>query len=57
LYYGTSAFAILANGQSLGWELPEAQPGEKLNGQAVLRTVANIINRFQRIENRLPNGT
>lgn len=54
LYYGTSAFAILANGQSLGWELPEAQPGEKLNGQAVLRTVANIINRFQRIENRLP---
>ncbi|AFZ37878.1 stem cell self-renewal protein Piwi [Stanieria cyanosphaera PCC 7437] len=54
LYYGTSAFAILANGQSLGWELPEAQPGEKLSGQAVLNTVANIINRFQRIENRLP---
>jgi argonaute-like protein implicated in RNA metabolism and viral defense len=54
LYYGTSAFAILANGQSLGWELPEAQPGEKLNGQAVLRTVANIINRFKRKENRLP---
>lgn len=54
LYYGTSAFAILANGQSLGWELPEAQPGEKLSGQAVLRTVANILNRFQRIENRLP---
>jgi hypothetical protein len=54
LYYGTSAFAILANGQSLGWELPEAQPGEKLSGQAVLNTVANIINRFQRIENRFP---
>jgi hypothetical protein len=54
LYYGTSAFAILANGQSLGWELPEAQPGEKLSGQAILRTVANIINRFRRIENRLP---
>jgi hypothetical protein len=54
LYYGTSAFAILANGQSLGWELPEAQPGEKLNGQAVLHTIANIINRFRRIENRLP---
>ena len=54
LYYGTSAFAILANGQSLGWELPEAQPGEKLSGQAVLNTVANIVTRFQRIENRLP---
>ena len=54
LYYGTSAFAILANGQSLGWELPEAQPGEKLSVQAVLNTVANIITRFQRIENRLP---
>ncbi|BAU66861.1 unknown protein [Stanieria sp. NIES-3757] len=54
LYYGTSAFAILANGQSLGWELPEAQPGEKLSGQAVLRTVAHLIHRFQRIENRLP---
>jgi hypothetical protein len=54
LYYGTSAFAILADGQSLGWELPEAQPGEKLSGQAVLRAVSNILNRFHTIENRFP---
>lgn len=54
MYYGTSAFAILANGQSLGWELPEAQPGEKLSGQAVWRTVSNIVSRFQDMENRLP---
>ena len=54
LYYGTSAFAILANGQSLGWELPEAQPGEKISSEAIIRTVTNIVSRFQRIENRLP---
>jgi hypothetical protein len=54
MYYGTSAFAILANGQSLGWELPEAQPGEKLSGQAVWRTVSNIITRFSSKENRPP---
>ncbi|MBW4537072.1 MAG: argonaute PAZ domain-containing protein [Pleurocapsa minor HA4230-MV1] len=54
LYYGTSAFAILANGQSLGWELPEAQPGEKISSAAIIRTVTNIITRFQSIENRLP---
>ena len=54
LYYGTSAFAILANGQSLGWELPEAQLGEKISSEAIVRTVTNIVTRFQRIENRLP---
>ncbi len=54
MYYGTSAFAILGDGQSLGWEIPEAQPGEKLSGQAVLRTILNIILRFQRIKNTLP---
>ncbi|VEP17421.1 Stem cell self-renewal protein Piwi (fragment) [Hyella patelloides LEGE 07179] len=54
MYYGTSAFAILDDGQSLGWEIPEAQPGEKLSGEAVLRTILNIIYRFQRIQNRLP---
>ena len=54
LYYGTSAFAILANGQSLGWELPEAQPGEKISSAAIIRTVSNIVTRFQKIENRLP---
>lgn len=54
LYYGTSAFAILANGQNLGWELPEAQPGEKISSEAIIRTVSNIVTRFQKIENRLP---
>jgi argonaute-like protein implicated in RNA metabolism and viral defense len=54
LYYGTSAFAILANGQSLGWELPEAQPGEKISSEAIIRTVNNIITRFKKIENRFP---
>ncbi len=54
LYYGTSAFAILANGQSLGWELPEAQVGEKISAEAIVRTVTNIVSRFQRIENRFP---
>lgn len=54
LHYGTSAFAILANGQSLGWELPEAQPGEKISSDAIIRTVTNIITRFQKTENRLP---
>jgi hypothetical protein len=54
LYYGTSAFAILANGQSLGWELPEAQRGEKISSEAIERTIFNIITRFQKIENRLP---
>ena len=54
MYYGTSAFAILGDGQSLGWEIPEAQRGEKLSGQAVLSTILNIILRFQRIKNRLP---
>lgn len=54
LYYGTSAFALLADGQSLGWELPEVQRGERLNGQAVLRTVASILHRFQRLERRWP---
>jgi hypothetical protein len=54
LYYGTSAFAILANGQSLGWELPEAQPGEKISSGAIIRTVNNIITRFKKIENRFP---
>ena len=55
LYYGTSAFAILANGQSLGWELPEAQTGEKISSKAIIRTVTSIVTRFQRLENRLPH--
>lgn len=54
MYYGTSAFAILANGKNLGWEIPEAQRGEKLSGQVVWRTVSNIITRFYDQENRMP---
>lgn len=54
LYYGTSAFAILGDGQSLGWEIPEAQRGERLSGQAVLRTIINIISRYKKIKNQLP---
>ncbi len=54
MYYGTSAFAVLANGQNLGWEIPEAQRGETISGQAVWRTVSNIITRFQAQENKMP---
>ncbi|MGF1590739.1 MAG: argonaute PAZ domain-containing protein [Pleurocapsa sp.] len=54
MYYGTSAFAVLANGQNLGWEIPEAQRGETISGQVVWRTVSNIITRFQAQENRMP---
>ncbi len=54
LHYGTSAFAVLGNGQSLGWELPEAQPGETLSEQAVLRTVTHIISRFRKIKKCSP---
>ena len=54
MYYGTSAFAVLANGQNLGWEIPEAQRGEKLSGQVVWRTVSNILTRFYAQENRMP---
>ena len=55
LHFGTSAFSICGNGQSLGWELPEAQLGEKLSSQLVQNTVNNIINRFKQLEHRHPN--
>lgn len=54
LFYGTSAFAVLANGQSLGWELPEVQRGERLSGQAVLRAVVSIVHRFEQLVGRKP---
>lgn len=54
LHYGTSAFAILANGQSLGWEIPTAQSGETLAGESILTTTFDIIIRFQKVTNRLP---
>lgn len=54
LYYGTSAFAILADGQSLGWELPDVQRGESISGQAVWQTVSKLILRFHKICDRYP---
>ena len=54
LYYGTSAFAVLANGQSLGWELPDVQRGERFSGQAVWQTVSKLILRFHKICGRYP---
>jgi len=54
LYYGTSAFAILADGQSLGWELPDVQKGERFSGQAVWQTVSKLILKFHGIFNRYP---
>lgn len=54
LYYGTSAFAVLADGQSLGWELPNVQRGETFSGQAIWQTVSQLVLKFDRICNRYP---
>lgn len=54
LYYGTAAFAVLADGQSLGWELPNVQRGETLSGEAVWQTVSSLLLRFNRVCKRLP---
>lgn len=54
LYYGTSAFAILADGQSLGWELPDVQKGERFSGQSVWQTVSKLILKFHNLYGRYP---
>ena len=54
LFYGTSAFAVLASGQSLGWEIPEAQLGERLSGQAIWNATLSIIQRFEDLNGRKP---
>jgi hypothetical protein len=54
LYYGTSAFAILADGQSLGWELPDVQRGERFSGESVWQTVSKLILRFYSLCQRYP---
>ncbi|MCM1983161.1 argonaute PAZ domain-containing protein [Lyngbya confervoides] len=54
LFYGTSAFAVLANGQSLGWEIPEAQLGESFSSQAIWEATSSIVERFYRLNNRNP---
>jgi hypothetical protein len=46
LYYGTSAFAVLADGQSLGWELPSVQRGETFSGEAIWQTVSKLVLKF-----------
>ncbi|XFA72641.1 argonaute PAZ domain-containing protein [Thermosynechococcaceae cyanobacterium Okahandja] len=54
LYFGTPAFAVLANGQSLGWELPTVQRGEKLSGQTVWQTVLKLMDKFYTLCKRYP---
>ncbi|MGL5080673.1 MAG: argonaute PAZ domain-containing protein [Microcoleaceae cyanobacterium] len=54
LYYGTSAFAVLADGQSLGWELPDVQRGESFSGSGVWQTVSRLIIRFHQVCARYP---
>ncbi len=54
LYYGTSAFAVLADGQSLGWELPDVQRGETFSGKAIWQTVSNLVLRFYQKCGRYP---
>lgn len=49
LYYGTSAFAVLADGQSLGWELPDVQRGETFSGRAIWQTVSKLVLKFHKI--------
>lgn len=55
LYYGTAAFAVLANGQSLGWELPNIQKGETFSGKAVWQTVSKLVLKFYETCGRYPN--
>ncbi len=45
--FGTAAFASLANGQSLGWELPSVQRGETIPAEHIFQTVSKLILRFQ----------
>lgn len=54
LYYGTCAFAVLADGQGLGWELPNVQKGETFSGQAIWQTVSQLLLRFNKLCGRLP---
>ncbi len=54
LYYGTSAFAVLADGQSLGWELPDVQRGESFSGKAIWQTVSKLVLKFHHSCKRYP---
>ncbi|MFS8907941.1 argonaute PAZ domain-containing protein [Synechococcus sp. OH2] len=55
LYYGASAFAVLADGQSLGWELPAVQRGETFSGDAIYQTVSKLVNKFHDKLDRYPS--
>ncbi len=54
-YFGTPAFATLADGQGLGWELPNVQPGETLSPDAVRQVVLRLTARFEKRCQRLPS--
>jgi len=54
LYYGTSAFAVLSDGQSLGWELPDVQRGETFSGEAIWQTVSKLVQKFSEKHDRYP---
>jgi len=54
LYYGASAFAVLSNGQSLGWELPDVQRGETFSGEAIWQTVSKLVRKFHQKCNHYP---
>jgi Argonaute PAZ domain/Piwi domain len=47
MFYGTSAFAVLSNGQTLGWQIPSAQKGERISGDAIWQSVASIIKQYR----------
>lgn len=47
MFYGTSAFAVLSDGQTLGWQIPSAQKGEKISGEAIWQSVASIIKQYR----------
>jgi hypothetical protein len=47
MFYGTSAFAVLSDGQTLGWQIPSAQKGERISGEAIWQSVASIIKQYR----------
>nr|WP_277815515.1 argonaute PAZ domain-containing protein [Cyanobacterium stanieri] len=55
LYYGTPAYAILADGQSLGWELPDVQRGEAISGKVVWQIISNLVLKFYHKCDRYPH--
>ncbi|QUW04140.1 argonaute PAZ domain-containing protein [Chloracidobacterium validum] len=54
LFYGASAFAVLTDGQSLGWELPSIQMGETFPDEAVWQVVSNLLFKFRESRGAYP---